>query len=109
MQHLAIRCRSKYSARSRKAFMLLQFFSPNITSFRECAHGPHIVATVEEKLCGCKVHNLKCRKGTYWEPGEIGGVDETGASQGAQAAELHLGEMLPLPHEFLLTSLGFCK
>lgn len=90
--------------------MLLQFFFfLKITSFRECACGPPIVATVEEKLCDCKEHNLKCRKGICWEPGEMGGVEETGDSHGAQAAELHLGERLLLPYEFLLISLGFCR
>lgn len=90
----------------KESFYVISFFPPNITNFRECAHGSHVVATVEEKLCDCKVHNLKCRKGTYWDPGEIGDVNETEGSQVAQAAELHLGQMLLLPY---LTSLEFCR
>lgn len=91
--------------------MLLQlvfFFSSSITSFRERARVPRIVATVEEEDCDCEVHSLKCRKGIDWEAREIGDAEEIGSSQGAQAAERHLGEMLLLPYEFLLTSLGFC-
>lgn len=33
--------------------MLLQFFPPNITSFREHAHVPCVVATVQEEGCDC--------------------------------------------------------
>lgn len=77
--------------------MLLQFFSPNIASFRECARVPRVVAAVEEKVCDCRVHNLKCKKSSYWELKETGDAGEIGGSQGAQAAELHLGEMLLLP------------
>lgn len=92
-----------------KLLCYYSFFPPNITSFREHAHVPCVVATVEEEGCDCKVHSLKCRKGIYWDPRETGDADEIGASQGAQAAEIHLGEMLLLLYEFLLTSLGFCR
>ena len=68
-----------------------------------------VAETVEEEVCDCKVHSLKCRKGIYGAPRETGDADETGASQGARAAVTHLGEMLLLLYEFLLTSLGLCR
>lgn len=70
---------------------------------------PCIVARAEEEVRGCEVHSLKCRKDIDWEPREGRDADEMGASQGAQAAEIHLGEMLLLLYEFLLTSLAFCS
>lgn len=56
------------------------FFFPNMANFREHAHVPFIVATVEEEVCECKVHSLRYRISIYWEPREIGGVDKDSAS-----------------------------
>lgn len=51
-----------------------------MANFREHAHVPFIVATVEEEVCECKVHSLRYRISIYWEPREIGGVDKDSAS-----------------------------
>lgn len=88
--------------------MLLQAFSPNTTSFREHGHVPCIVAKVEEEVCDCRAHSLKCRKGIYWEPRETGNADELGASREPRK-QTHLEEILLLLYEFSLTSLRFCR